>query len=296
MKLSAFKYNLPQNQIAQYPTDFRDDCRLMVFHKETGEVEHKKFRDLLDYFDADDMLIGNDTKVFPARLYGKKEKTGAHIEVFLLRELNPRTHLWDVIVDPARKIRVGNKLYFGEGELVAEVIDNTTSRGRTIAFSCIQEYDFYETIYELGQAPIPRVLGREAEERDIDDFQTVYAKHPGAVMAPSAGLHFTESILKMFELKGVHWDCITSHIGLGMFREVEVEDLTKHKMDSESFYVSGDLANKISKGLRDGKRVCSVGGSVLRTLESCVSADKLVKGDEGWTDKFIAPPYPTYHV
>ena len=237
MKLSAFKLELPEGKIANYPVENRDESKLMVLHKATGLIEHKMFKDIVDYFDDGDVIVNNDTKVFPARLYGQKEKTGAQIEVFLLRELNAEMHLWDVLVDPARKIRVGNKLYFGEGELVAEVIDNTTSRGRTIRFLYDgTDEEFYKTIDTLGETPLPRTIPRETEPEDRERFQTIYAKNIGAVAAPVAGLHFTHQVLKRLEIKGVDVTPVTLHIGLGTFRQVDVEDLTKHKMDSEKLY------------------------------------------------------------
>ncbi|MBD0405009.1 tRNA preQ1(34) S-adenosylmethionine ribosyltransferase-isomerase QueA [Flammeovirga sp. EKP202] len=292
MKLSQFQFDLPQDLIAQYPEENRDDARLMVLHRKTGEIEHRKFRDIVEYFDDGDVLVMNDTKVFPARLYGNKEKTGAKIEVFLLRELNKESHLWDVLVDPARKIRVGNKLYFGDGSLVAEVIDNTTSRGRTIRFLVDgEEEEFYRTIEELGETPIPRDLGREAEPSDKDRYQTIFAAKKGAVAAPSAGLHFTPQIAKRFEIKSVDITPITLHVGLGAFRDVDVEDLTKHKMDSEHYRVGEETVDIVNKALENKKNVCAIGTTVLRSLETSVSASNTLKGNEGWTDKFIFPPY-----
>ncbi|WP_044207511.1 tRNA preQ1(34) S-adenosylmethionine ribosyltransferase-isomerase QueA [Flammeovirga sp. OC4] len=292
MKLSQFQFDLPQDLIAQYPEENRDDARLMVLHRKTGEIEHRKFRDIVEYFDDGDVLVMNDTKVFPARLYGNKEKTGAKIEVFLLRELNKESHLWDVLVDPARKIRVGNKLYFGDGSLVAEVIDNTTSRGRTIRFLVDgEEEEFYRTIEELGETPIPRDLGREAEPSDKDRYQTIFASKKGAVAAPSAGLHFTPQIAKRFEIKSVDITPITLHVGLGAFRDVDVEDLTKHKMDSEHYRVGEETVEIVNKALENKKNVCAIGTTVLRSLETSVSASNSLKGNEGWTDKFIFPPY-----
>ncbi|NME67929.1 tRNA preQ1(34) S-adenosylmethionine ribosyltransferase-isomerase QueA [Flammeovirga aprica] len=292
MKLSQFQFDLPEDLIAQYPEENRDDARLMVLHRKTGEIEHRKFRDIVEYFDDGDVLVMNDTKVFPARLYGNKEKTGAKIEVFLLRELNKESHLWDVLVDPARKIRVGNKLYFGDGSLVAEVIDNTTSRGRTIRFLVDgEEEEFYRTIEELGETPIPRDLGREAEPSDKDRYQTIFAANKGAVAAPSAGLHFTPQIAKRFEIKSVDITPITLHVGLGAFRDVDVEDLTKHKMDSEHYRVGEETVEVVNKALENKKNVCAIGTTVLRSLETSVSASNTLKGNEGWTDKFIFPPY-----
>ena len=275
-----------------YPAENRDESRLMVVHRSTGEIEHKTFRDIVDYFEEGDVLVANDTMVFPARLYGRKEKTGAKIEVFLLRELNEEMHLWDVLVDPARKIRVGNKLYFGEGDLVAEVIDNTTSRGRTIRFLFDgTDEEFYRTIDSLGETPLPKYINRAAEESDRERFQTIYAKHKGAVAAPTAGLHFTEQLLKRLEIKGVEKTDITLHIGLGTFRPVDVEDLTKHKMDSENFRVGPETVEVVNRAMDKKRKVCAVGTTSMRALESAVSASGRLKVKEGWTDKFIFPPY-----
>lgn len=292
MKLSAFKFDLPSSSIALHPTENRDESRLMVVHKDTGKFEHKIFKDIVDYFDEDDVMVINDTKVFPARLYGNKEKTGAKIEVFLLRELNKEMHLWDVLVDPARKIRVGNKLYFGDGELVAEVIDNTTSRGRTIRFLFDgEQHDFYKLIDNLGETPLPKMLNRNAEEEDKERFQTIYADKIGAVAAPTAGLHFTKQVMKRLEIVGVDIEKITLHVGLGTFRPVDVEDLTKHKMDSENYFVGEDTADRVNLSLESKKKVCAVGTTVMRTLESSVSAGGKLKASTGWTDKFIFPPF-----
>lgn len=292
MKLSEFKFDLPLKLVAQHPSEDRDLSRLLVLHRETGEIEHKTFRDVIDYFDEGDALVTNNTKVFPARLYGNKEKTGAQIEVFLLRELNKEMHLWDVLVDPARKIRVGNKLYFGDGELVAEVIDNTTSRGRTIRFLYDgEDADFYKMIDSLGETPLPKYIKRPVEEEDRERFQTIYAEEVGAVAAPTAGMHFTKAMLKRLEIKGVDISPITLHIGLGTFRPVDVEDLTKHKMDSENYKVPGDTADLVNTALDNKKRVCAVGTTAMRSLESSVSANNRLKPNEGWTDKFIFPPY-----
>ncbi|PIQ49893.1 MAG: tRNA preQ1(34) S-adenosylmethionine ribosyltransferase-isomerase QueA [Cytophagales bacterium CG12_big_fil_rev_8_21_14_0_65_40_12] len=292
MKLSAFKFDLPEDKIAKYPTENRDESKLMVLHKATGEIEHKIFKDVVDYFDEGDVLVNNDTKVFPARLYGQKEKTGAKIEVFLLRELNQEMHLWDVLVDPARKIRVGNKLYFGEGELVAEVIDNTTSRGRTIRFLFDgTDEEFYKTIDTLGETPLPRTIPRETEPEDRERFQTIYAQHVGAVAAPVAGLHFTRQVMKRLEIKGVDIVPITLHIGLGTFRAVDVEDLTKHKMDSENYNINQSTADVVNRALDNKKRVCSIGTTSMRALESSVSAGGRLKANGAWTDKFIFPEY-----
>ena len=292
MKLSEFKFDLPSERIALYPTENRDESRLMVIHKDTGEIEHKVFKDIVDYFDEGDVMVVNDTKVFPARLYGNKEKTGAKIEVFLLRELNKENHLWDVLVDPARKIRVGNKLYFGDGELVAEVIDNTTSRGRTIRFLFDgDDADFYKMIDSLGETPLPKYIKRDVEESDRERFQTIYAKHVGAVAAPTAGLHFTKQVMKRLEIVGVDISSVTLHVGLGTFRPVDVEDLTKHKMDSENFIVSDETANLVNNALDSKRRICAVGTTVMRAMESSVSANGRLKPNDGWTDKFIFPPY-----
>jgi S-adenosylmethionine:tRNA ribosyltransferase-isomerase len=292
MKLSEFKFELPLNLVAQNPTEDRDQSRLLVLHKDTGEIEHKKFSDIVDYFDEGDVLVTNNTKVFPARLFGNKEKTGAQIEVFLLRELNKEMHLWDVLVDPARKIRVGNKLYFGEGELVAEVIDNTTSRGRTIRFLFDgEDEDFYKMVDTLGETPLPKYIKRPVEASDRDRFQTIYAEEVGAVAAPTAGMHFTKQILKRMELKGVQRTPITLHIGLGTFRPVDVEDLTKHKMDSENYKVPADTAVKVNAAIDSKRKVCAVGTTSMRSLESSVNASNRLKENEGWTDRFIFPPY-----
>lgn len=292
MKLSAFKLELPEGKIAHYPVENRDESKLMVLHRDTGVIEHKIFKDIVDYFDEGDVIVNNDTKVFPARLYGQKEKTGAQIEVFLLRELNAEMHLWDVLVDPARKIRVGNKLYFGEGELVAEVIDNTTSRGRTIRFLYDgSDEEFYKTIDTLGETPLPRTIPRDTEPEDRERFQTIYAKNIGAVAAPVAGLHFTQQVLKRLEIKGVDVAPVTLHIGLGTFRAVDVEDLTKHKMDSENYIIEESTAVIVNRALDNKKRVCSIGTTSMRALESSVSASDRLKANAAWTDKFIFPPY-----
>lgn len=292
MKLSEFKFDLPPGLLALYPTENRDESRLMVVHKDTGEIEHKVFKDLIGYLGEGDSVILNDTKVFPARLYGNKEKTGAKIEVFLLRELNKELHLWDVLVDPARKIRVGNKLYFGEGDLVAEVIDNTTSRGRTIRFLFDgTDEEFYKSIDELGETPLPKEIARKTEPEDRERFQTIYAEKVGAVAAPTAGIHFTRQMLKRLELQGVDTKAITLHLGLGTFRPVDVEDLTKHKMDSENYIVPEETTALVNKVLDNKKKVCAIGTTVLRALESSVSANGRLKANEGWTDKFIFPPY-----
>jgi S-adenosylmethionine:tRNA ribosyltransferase-isomerase len=293
MKLSQYKYNLPVELIAKYPSENRDESRLMVMHRDTGEIEHKIFKDIIDYFDNNDVMVFNNTKVFPARLYGNKEKTGAEIEVFLLRELNREQRLWDVLVDPARKIRIGNKLYFGENDvLVAEVIDNTTSRGRTLRFLFDGDYDeFKKTLYSLGETPLPKFIKREVEPEDKDRYQTIFAQHEGAVAAPTAGMHFSRELLKRLEIKGLEFAFITLHVGLGNFRTVDVEDLTKHKMDSERIIIE-ESATSIVNSAKDRKnKVCAVGTTVMRTLESSVSTDGYLKPYDGWTNKFIFPPY-----
>jgi S-adenosylmethionine:tRNA ribosyltransferase-isomerase len=292
MKLSEFKFELPPELIALYPSENRDESRMMVIHKSTGKIEHRVFKDVIEYFDEGDVMVLNDTRVFPARLYGNKEKTGAKIEVFLLRELNKDMRLWDVLVDPARKIRVGNKLYFGEGELVAEVIDNTTSRGRTIRFLYDgTENEFSKVIDTLGETPLPKYIKRRVEPEDRERFQTIYAKHVGAVAAPTAGLHFTKQLIKRLEIKGLKICPVTLHIGLGTFRPVDVEDLTKHKMDSENFNVGQPTVDIVNNALSNKKRVCAVGTTSMRALESSVSASLKLKENSGWTDKFIFPPY-----
>jgi S-adenosylmethionine:tRNA ribosyltransferase-isomerase len=292
MKLSEFKFDLPANLLALYPAENRDEARMMVVNRKAKTIEHKIFKDIIDYFDDGDVMVINNTKVFPARLYGNKEKTGAKIEVFLLRELNKEAHLWDVLVDPARKIRVGNKLYFGDGDLVAEVIDNTTSRGRTIRFLYDgSDEEFYKTIDELGETPLPKYIKRKAEPADRERYQTIYAEHTGAVAAPTAGLHFTMQVMKRLEIRGVQISPITLHIGLGTFRPVDVEDLTKHKMDSENFVVPQVTVDRVNEALDARKRVCAIGTTTMRALESSVSANGRLKANQGWTDKFIFPPY-----
>ena len=293
MKLSEFKFELPQDLIALYPSENRDESRMMVLHKDSGKIEHKVFKDILDYFDEGDIMVINDTKVFPARLYGNKEKTGARIEVFLLRELNPETLLWDVSVDPARKIRIGNKLYFGENdELVAEVIDNTTSRGRTLRFLFDGSYeDFKKTMMRLGETPIPKYMGREAEPEDKERFQTIYARHEGAVAVPTAGLHFSRQMMQRLELKGVNFAYITLHVGVGTFRSVEVEDLTKHKMDSEELIISQEAADVVNRAKDAKKKICVVGTTTMRGVETSVSTENKLNPFRGWTNKFIFPPY-----
>ena len=292
MKLSEFKYDLPSGLISLYPAENRDESRMMVINREKGTFEHKIFKDIVEYFDDKDVMVVNDTKVFPARLYGNKEKTGAKIEVFLLRELNKEMHLWDVLVDPARKIRVGNKLYFGEGDLIAEVIDNTTSRGRTIRFLYEGEHqEFYQLIDSLGETPLPKYIERDVEAEDRDRYQTIYAKNVGAVAAPTAGLHFTQQVMKRLEIKGIDVSPITLHSGLGSFRAVDVEDLTKHKMDSENYSVNDETADRVNQALDEKRRIISIGTTSMRTLESSVSANGRLKANAGWTDKFIFPPY-----
>ncbi|GAB3568273.1 tRNA preQ1(34) S-adenosylmethionine ribosyltransferase-isomerase QueA [Spirosoma luteolum] len=291
MKLSEFKFDLPESLIAKYPVE-RGESRLMVVDRKTKTIEHKQFSDMLGYFNDGDVMVINNTKVFPARLYGNKEKTGAKIEVFLLRELNREMKLWDVLVDPARKIRVGNKLYFGDSDLVAEVIDNTTSRGRTIRFLFDGNHEeFMKAVDELGETPIPREINREAEAADRDHYQTVFAQHVGAVAAPTAGLHFTRAMMKRMEIKGIHFAPVTLHVGLGTFRQVDVEDLTKHKTDSENYRISDDSAKIVNTALDAGKRVCAIGTTSLKAMESSVSANSRLKPVEGWTDRFIFPPY-----
>ena len=293
LKLSHFDFSLPQELLATEPIINRDDSKMMVVHKDSGKIEHRMFKDILDYFEEDDVLILNNTKVIPARLYGNKEKTGAKIEVFLMRELNKESRLWDVLVDPARKIRIGNKLYFGENdELIAEVIDNTTSRGRTLRFLHDAPYDeFKKTIEKLGQTPLPKYIKREPNADDEEKYQTVYARHKGAVAAPTAGLHFSKIILKKLEILGVHLPELTLHIGLGTFRPVEVEDLSKHKMDSEEVFISENVAKIINDGIRTRKRICAVGTTTVRAIETPVSSLKTLKPYDGWTNKFIFPPY-----
>ncbi|WP_205513680.1 tRNA preQ1(34) S-adenosylmethionine ribosyltransferase-isomerase QueA [Longitalea arenae] len=293
MKLSQFRFDLPLNLIAQHPTKRREDARLMVVHRSTGQIENKHFRDIMDYFDDKDVFVVNNTKVFPARMYGRKEKTGAKIEVFLLRELNKPNRLWDVIVDPARKIRVGNKLYFGENdELIAEVIDNTTSRGRTIRFLWDGTDEEFRNMLEfLGETPLPKYIKRKPEAEDKERYQTVYAKHEGAVAAPTAGLHFSIELIKRLEIKGIRFAEVTLHTGLGTFRPIEVEDLSKHKMDAE-YYKIDELSCKIVNKAIEGKhRICSIGTTTMRAIESSYTAEKLLKPSEGWTNIFIHPPY-----
>ncbi|MCB0380162.1 MAG: tRNA preQ1(34) S-adenosylmethionine ribosyltransferase-isomerase QueA [Flavobacteriales bacterium] len=292
MKLSKFKFDLPAELLAEHPAPERDESRLMVVHRDTGEIEHRLFKDLIEYFDDGDLLIMNDTKVFPARMYGNKEKTGARIEVFLLRELNRESLLWDVLVDPARKIRIGNKLYFGDDDLVAEVIDNTTSRGRTLRFLFDGTHEEFKAIIEkLGETPIPKYIKREVEPEDAERYQTVYAENEGAVAAPTAGLHFSKHLLKRLEIKGVDFAKLTLHVGLGTFRTVEVEDLTKHKMDSEEIHITQKCADQVNAAKARKARICAVGTTSMRSIESSVSTDGELKPYDGWTNKFIFPPY-----
>ncbi len=293
MRLSQYKYHLPPELIAKFPAPNRDESRLMVVNRQFDHIEHRVFKDIIDYFNEGDVMVFNNTKVFPARLYGNKEKTGAQIEVFLLRELNPEQRLWDVLVDPARKIRIGNKLYFGDNDtLVAEVIDNTTSRGRTLRFLFDGSYaEFKSTLYSLGQTPLPKFIKREVVPEDKDRYQTIFAKHEGAVAAPTAGIHFSRELLKRFEIKGIDRAEITLHMGLGNFRSVDVEDLTKHKMDSEQFFIPEETVEIVNAAKERKSEVCAVGTTVLRALESSVSTAGMLKPAEGWTNKFIFPPY-----
>ncbi len=293
MKLSKFKFELDPERIALHPAYNRDESKLMVLNRAKRTIEHRLFKDVLDYFDDKDVMVFNDTKVFPARLYGNKEKTGAEIEVFLLRELNREQRLWDVLVDPARKIRIGNKLYFGEDDLlVAEVIDNTTSRGRTLRFLFDGPYDeFKQTLYSLGETPLPKFINRPVQPEDKDRYQTIFAKHEGAVAAPTAGLHFSRELLKRLEIKGIDFTYITLHVGLGNFRSVDVEDLTKHKMDSEQIWIKDEACKMVNEAKENKKNICAVGTTVMRTMESSVSTQGYLNPFEGWTNKFIFPPY-----
>ena len=293
MKLSHFNFDLPKELLAEYPAENRDEARLMVLNRKTQTIEHKLFKDLIDYFEPNDVMVLNNTKVFPACLYGNKEKTGARIEVFLLRELNSETRLWDVLVDPARKIRIGNKLYFGDDEsLVAEVIDNTTSRGRTLRFLYDGSYqEFRNKLTELGETPLPKYIKRDVEPEDAERYQTIFAKNEGAVAAPTAGLHFSKHLLKRLEIKGLNFAEVTLHVGLGTFSPVEVEDLSKHKMDSEEAYIDSSATTTINKAIGENRKVCAVGTTVMRALESSVSSNKTLNEFSGWTNKFIFPPY-----
>ena len=293
MKLSHYSFDLPPELLAEYPSENRDEARLMVLNRKDQTIEHKQFKDLIDYFEPNDVMVLNNTKVFPARLFGNKEKTGARIEVFLLRELNAETRLWDVLVDPARKIRIGNKLYFGEDEsLVAEVIDNTTSRGRTLRFLYDGSYEeFREKLTELGETPLPKYIKREVQPEDKERYQTIYAKQEGAVAAPTAGLHFSKHLLKRLEIKGIDFAEVTLHVGLGTFSPVEVEDLSKHKMDSEEAFIERAAVETINKAIAEKRRICAVGTTVMRSLESSVSSNRTLNEFQGWTNKFIFPPY-----
>ena len=293
MKLSNFNYELPMDLLAEYPSDQRDESKLMVLDRKNQKIEHKTFKDLIDYFNDGDVFVLNNTKVFPARLMGNKEKTGASIEVFLLRELNREQRLWDVLVDPARKIRIGNKLYFGDDDsLVAEVIDNTTSRGRTLRFLFDGNYeDFRSKLLDLGQTPLPKYIKRNEEEFDKERYQTIYAKHEGAVAAPTAGLHFSKHLLKRLQIKGIDLAEITLHVGLGTFSPVEVEDLSKHKMDSEELFIDIEASNCVNNALKNKNKICAVGTTVMRGLESSVSSMGTLNPYKGWTHKFIFPPY-----
>lgn len=293
MKLSQFKFKLPEDLIAQYPTNFRDESRLMLLNRKNGKIEHHVFKDVINYFNENDLFVFNNTKVFPARLYGHKEKTGAQIEVFLLRELNEESRLWDVMVEPARKIRIGNKLYFGDDEgVVAEVIDNTTSRGRTLRFLYDGDHEsFKKDLYRLGQTPLPKNIHRPVEADDEKRFQTIYAEKEGAVSAPGAGLHFSRELFKRMEIKGIETSFITSHMSLGNFRKIEVEDLTKHKMDSEQMEITPQTAKEVNRAKDLATNVCAVGATVMRALETVVGTEGKIKSFEGWTNKFIFPPY-----
>jgi len=292
-KLSHFNFDLPQKLIPQKPNEQRDESKLMVLHKKSGKIEHKRFKDLIEYFDEEDVMIFNNTKVFPARMYGNKEKTGARIEVFLLRELNKDNRLWDVLVDPARKIRIGNKLYFGENdELIAEVIDNTTSRGRTLRFLFDGTHEeFQETLDFLGQTPLPKFIDREPSVNDDERYQTIYAKEKGSVAAPTAGLHFSKQLIKRMEIKGINLAEVTLHVGLGTFRSIDVEDLSKHKMDSEEINITRQASDLINQAKEKEKKICAVGTTVNRTIESSNTTNNMVIPFKGWTNKFIFPPY-----
>ncbi len=293
MKLSQFKFDLPRELISDHPSKNRDESKLMVLDRKKKTIEHKRFKDVMDYFDEGDVFVINNTRVFPARLYGEKEKTGAKIEVFLLRELNQESRLWDVLVDPARKIRIGNKLYFGEDEsLVAEVIDNTTSRGRTLRFLFDGSYDeFKQTLQALGETPLPKIHERPVEDADEERYQTIYAKHEGAIAAPTAGLHFSRELMKRLEIKGTHFAEVTLHTGLGNFRAIEVEDLSKHKVDSEEMFINQENADIINNAKIRKNKICAVGTTSMKAIETAVSITGHVKPYTGWTNKFIHPPY-----
>ena len=293
MKLSQFKFKLTEEQIALHPAKNRDESRLMVINRKTGEIEHRVFKEIINYFDDKDLFVFNDTRVFPARLYGNKEKTGAKIEVFLLRELNEEHRLWDVLVEPARKIRIGNKLYFGEDDsMVAEVIDNTTSRGRTLRFLYDGPHDeFKQSLYQLGETPLPIYIRRDVEPEDAERYQCIFARNEGAVVTPAAGLHFSRELFKRMEIKGIESGFVTLHSGLGNFREIDVEDLTKHKTDSEQMFVEREATEIVNRAKDTDHKVCAIGTSVMRVLETAVGADGRLKEYEGWTNKFIFPPY-----
>lgn len=300
MKLSQFNYELPEGSIATElmpevngKIQWRDECKLLVLHRKTGEIEHRQFKDLIEYFGKGDRFVFNDTKVFPAKLKGKKEKTGADIEVFLLRELNPEQRLWDVVVDPARKIRIGNKLYFSDDEtIVAEVIDNTTSRGRTLRFLYDGPYDEFKTeLFKLGKTPVPEWVKKEVTDKDVEEFQTIYARNEGAVSAPAAGLHFSRELMNRMVLKDIEKTFITVHMGIGHFREVDVEDLSKHRMDCERMIISEQAAREVNTTKRNGGRICAVGVTVVRALETYVTTKSEIKENDLWTNKFIFPPY-----
>ena len=293
MKLSQYGYEFSPEMLAKYPATNRDESRLLVLNRSTGKIEHRIFKDIIEYFDEKDLFLFNDTKVFPARLYGNKEKTGAEIEIFLLRELNRELRLWDVLVDPARKIRIGNKLYFGDDDLlVAEVIDNTTSRGRTLRFLFDGSYEeFKEALFKLGETPLPRWVRQQVEPEDAERYQTIFARHEGAVAAPTAGMHFSKHLLKRMEIKGIDRAFVTLHVGLGNFRTVDVEDLSKHKMDSEQFFVTPEAADAVNGTKRAGRKVVAIGTTVMRTVETAVSTNGMINPQEGWTNKFIFAPY-----
>ena len=293
MKLSQFNFDLPQDRIAKEPTRWRDECKLMVLHKDTGEIEHRQFKNIIDYFGKGDNFVLNDTKAFPAKLYGKKEKTEADIVVFLLRELNKEQRLWDVVVDPARKIRIGNKLYFGEDDsMVAEVIDNTTSRGRTLRFLYDGPYEeFKQALFALGHTPVPEWVKETTDESDAENYQTIFARNEGAVSAPAAGLHFSRELFNRMILKDIDTTFITVHMGIGHFRQVDVEDLSKHRMDCERMIISEEAAAKINATKRSGHKLVAVGVTVVRALETYVTTQHEVKANDLWTNKFIFPPY-----
>lgn len=310
MRLSDFKFKLTDDQIAQYPAPYRDDSRLLVLHRQTGEIEHKTVRDAASYFEEGDLFIFNDTATFPARVWGKKDKTLANIEIFLLRELNAENKYWDVLVDPARKIRIGNKIFFDEEPaIIAEVIDNTTSRGRTFRF--LTDYtskELTQRLYEMGTTPLPKYIrrpmdeatqaafdeafrGQDVTEMDKERYQSIFAKYTGAVAAPASNLHFSKQLLKRMEIRGIEWECITSHVGLGNFRPVDVEDLTKHKVDSEQIILREPAVKAVEKAHKGNHRICAVGTEVMRALEHVAGTGGNIKEYSGWTNKFIYPPY-----